>query len=68
MKVLTVMNSLNILQVLRERPGVGTGLTRSPWWKWATPRERARCGAILGRLVWAAKQLLGNAALGPLFA
>ena len=29
-------------------PGVGTGLTRSPWWKWAMPRERARGGAIPG--------------------
>ena len=27
---------------------MGTGLTRSPWWKWATRRERARGGAIPG--------------------
>ena len=29
-------------------PGMGTGLTGSPWWKWATRRERARGGAIPG--------------------
>ena len=29
-------------------PGVGTGLTGSPWWKWAMRRERARGGAIPG--------------------
>ena len=27
---------------------MGTGLTRSPWWKWATRRECARGGAIPG--------------------
>ena len=29
-------------------PGVGTGLTGCPWWKWATRQERARDGAIPG--------------------
>ena len=32
-----ITDSMNIRDPLLE-PGVGTGLTRSPWWKWATPR------------------------------